>query len=240
MPQVSVLGIDTAKQLFHIVGMDSTGSIVWRKRLTRGALMLFIAQLPPVGVVNLLHGLSSSRLVCHTHGMNPPSSNSYEHRRFPAEIISHGVWLYFHFYLSYRDVEELLFVLGVIMTYEAIRKWCLKFGQSRQSFDLGVTSSPLPNTVTRCGNDSRCGGRSRARSWPHKGRVRCNPPTSLPEDGINANKLTKPVHGWAITSTVEARPRTQRRARPRVSGSSAAKLSSRTTRAAFWRSARAM
>jgi transposase len=48
MPQVSVLGIDTAKQLFHIVGMDDTGTIVWRKRLTRGALMPFIAQLPPV------------------------------------------------------------------------------------------------------------------------------------------------------------------------------------------------
>ena len=48
MPQVSVLGIDSAKQLFHVVGMDDTGTIVWRKRLTRGALMPFIAQLPPM------------------------------------------------------------------------------------------------------------------------------------------------------------------------------------------------
>jgi putative transposase len=53
----------------------------------------------------------------------------YKHHRFPAEIISHGVWLYFRFCLSYRDVEELLFARGVIVTYEAIRKWCLKFGQ---------------------------------------------------------------------------------------------------------------
>jgi putative transposase len=53
----------------------------------------------------------------------------YKHHRFPAEIISHGVWLYYRFCLSYRDVEELLFVRGVIVSYEAIRKWCRKFGQ---------------------------------------------------------------------------------------------------------------
>jgi putative transposase len=53
----------------------------------------------------------------------------YKHYRFPAEIISHGVWLYYRFCLSYRDVEELLFVRGVIVSYEAIRKWCRKFGQ---------------------------------------------------------------------------------------------------------------
>jgi putative transposase len=56
-------------------------------------------------------------------------TNPYKHHRFPAEIISHGVWLYFRFCLSYRDVEELLFARGIIVTYEAIRKWCLKFGQ---------------------------------------------------------------------------------------------------------------
>jgi hypothetical protein len=37
------------------------------------------------------------------------STNPYKHHRFPAEIISHGVWLYYRFCLSYRDVEELLF-----------------------------------------------------------------------------------------------------------------------------------
>src|SRR5918994_2683478 len=58
----------------------------------------------------------------------PP--NLYTHHRFPAEIISHGVWLYYRFCLSYRDVEELLFARGVIVTYEAIRKWCRKFGQA--------------------------------------------------------------------------------------------------------------
>jgi putative transposase len=57
------------------------------------------------------------------------SATFSKHHRFPAEIISHAVWLYFRFCLSYRDVEELLFARGVMVTYEAIRKWCRKFGQ---------------------------------------------------------------------------------------------------------------
>jgi putative transposase len=54
----------------------------------------------------------------------------YRRHRFPAEIISHCVWLYFRFCLSYRDVEELMLVRGVFVTYEAIRQWCQKFGQT--------------------------------------------------------------------------------------------------------------
>jgi transposase-like protein len=59
----------------------------------------------------------------------PLPTNLYKHHRFPAEIISHGVWLYFGFCLSYRDVEELLLAHGIIVTYETIRQWCRKFGQ---------------------------------------------------------------------------------------------------------------
>ena len=62
--------------------------------------------------------------------MRIPSTNPYKNHRFPVEIISHGVWLYYRFCLSYRDVEELLFIRGVIVSYEAIRKWCRKFGQA--------------------------------------------------------------------------------------------------------------
>jgi putative transposase len=62
--------------------------------------------------------------------MNPPPVNLYKRHRFPAEIISHGVWLYFHFCLSYRDVEELMAARGIILTYEAVRYWCRKFGQA--------------------------------------------------------------------------------------------------------------
>jgi putative transposase len=50
--------------------------------------------------------------------------------RYPAEIISHVVWLYFRFALSFRDIEELMASRGIIVTYETIRQWTLKFGQS--------------------------------------------------------------------------------------------------------------
>jgi putative transposase len=61
--------------------------------------------------------------------MSTPSTNSYKNHGFPAEIIGHGVRLYFRFYLSYRDKEELLFFRGIIVSYEAILQWCHKFGQ---------------------------------------------------------------------------------------------------------------
>jgi hypothetical protein len=44
MTHMSVLGIDIAKQLFHVVGLDDTGTVVWRKRFRWGALMPFITQ----------------------------------------------------------------------------------------------------------------------------------------------------------------------------------------------------
>src|SRR5262245_13762975 len=62
--------------------------------------------------------------------MTPPADpERYKNHRFPGEIISHGVWLYYRFPLSYRDVQELLFERGIDVTHEATRQWCLKFGQ---------------------------------------------------------------------------------------------------------------
>ncbi len=55
---------------------------------------------------------------------------TYKRHRFPPEVIAHAVWLYFRFALSYRDVEELLAERGVILTYETVRQWCRKFGQT--------------------------------------------------------------------------------------------------------------
>jgi transposase len=46
--QISVVGIDLAKRIFHVVGMDNTGRVVLRKRLTRGDLLSYMAQLAPV------------------------------------------------------------------------------------------------------------------------------------------------------------------------------------------------
>jgi putative transposase len=50
--------------------------------------------------------------------------------RFPPEIIRHCVWLYFRFSLSFRDIEELMAERGIVLTYETIRQWGLKFGQA--------------------------------------------------------------------------------------------------------------
>ena len=48
--------------------------------------------------------------------MKPPPDLHYRHR-FPAEIISHAVWLYHVFSLSLRDVELLLAERGVVVSY---------------------------------------------------------------------------------------------------------------------------
>ena len=53
---------------------------------------------------------------------------SFKRHRFPADVISHAVWLYFRFSLSFRDVEELLAQRGIEVSYETIRCWTIKFG----------------------------------------------------------------------------------------------------------------
>jgi putative transposase len=53
---------------------------------------------------------------------------SYKRHRFPPEIIAHAVWLYFRFPLSLRLVEEMLLERGIIVSYETVRRWVLKFG----------------------------------------------------------------------------------------------------------------
>jgi putative transposase len=58
-----------------------------------------------------------------------PSPSLYKGHRFPPEIIRYCVWLYYRFCLSYRDIEAIMAERGVQLTYETVRKWCLKFGQ---------------------------------------------------------------------------------------------------------------
>ncbi|WP_055713742.1 IS6 family transposase [Streptomyces torulosus] len=57
------------------------------------------------------------------------ASLSYKGYRYPVEVISHCVWLYFRFPLSFREVEELMLERGVTLSYETVRRWCAKFGQ---------------------------------------------------------------------------------------------------------------
>jgi transposase len=44
---IRVVGIDIAKPVFHLVGMDGRETVVWRQRLYRSPLMAFITTLPP-------------------------------------------------------------------------------------------------------------------------------------------------------------------------------------------------
>jgi putative transposase len=57
------------------------------------------------------------------------NTNIYAGYRYPSQIISHAVWLYHRFTLSFRNIEELLAARGITVSYETIRNWCQKFGQ---------------------------------------------------------------------------------------------------------------
>jgi putative transposase len=62
--------------------------------------------------------------------MKPPRHPRYARHRFPAEVISHVVWLYFRFPLSLRMVEEMLAARGIEVSHETVRQWALKLGQN--------------------------------------------------------------------------------------------------------------
>lgn len=65
----------------------------------------------------------------YARGMNPSIAVCCTRHRFPAEISRPCVWLYFRFALSYHDVEEMMAIRGMDVSYETIRQWCQKFGQ---------------------------------------------------------------------------------------------------------------
>jgi putative transposase len=58
------------------------------------------------------------------------AKSPYAGYRFPGEVISHAVWLYFRFPLSLRMVEEMLAARGIDVSHETVRQWARKFGQS--------------------------------------------------------------------------------------------------------------
>jgi putative transposase len=63
--------------------------------------------------------------------MRTPACPSHAGHRFPAEIISRAVWLYFPFPLGLRMVEAMLAVRGLILSHESVRWWwAMKFGQA--------------------------------------------------------------------------------------------------------------
>src|SRR5258708_5593610 len=62
--------------------------------------------------------------------MSHSARSAYAGYRFPPEVISHAIWLYFRFPLSLRMVEEMLAARGIVVSHETVRQWVLKFGQA--------------------------------------------------------------------------------------------------------------
>ena len=61
--------------------------------------------------------------------MAPTTKSPYAGYRYPPEIISYAVWLYFRFPLSLRMVEEMLAARSIDVSHETVRQWARKFGQ---------------------------------------------------------------------------------------------------------------
>ena len=62
--------------------------------------------------------------------MKSSRHSRYARHRFPAEVISHAVWLYYRSSLSLRMIEEMLAARSIEVSYETVRQWALKFGQN--------------------------------------------------------------------------------------------------------------
>jgi putative transposase len=112
----------------------------------------------------------------------------YRHR-FPAEIISHAVWLYHSFSLSFRDVELLLAERGITLSYETVRRWCAKFGASFAKRILRRRPRPgdkwhLDEGVPRTHDQQwECGAAWKMRVGPSKPTVRGRLQTTASCDG---------------------------------------------------------
>jgi len=91
---------------------------------------------------------------------------SYEGHRYPVEIINHCVWLYFRFPLSFREVEELMLVRGVAVSYETTGGGAPSSGRPTPTSCAGGARAPATSgTSTRCSSGSTagcgtCGARS--------------------------------------------------------------------------------
>jgi hypothetical protein len=91
----------------------------------------------PDGAILASYRRDSSRGPCQVGGRALPWQPAwkddlvqpYRGFRFPAEVIQHAVWLYHCFSLSLRDVELILAVRGVVVSYESIRDWGIRFGR---------------------------------------------------------------------------------------------------------------
>jgi len=83
----------------------------------------------------------------------------YHRHCFPAKIISHCVWLDFRFALSFRDVEEMLAMRGIALTYETVRECALSFVRLMPMAYVTSLLAPVTNGIS-----TKCFSRSMAAS----------------------------------------------------------------------------
>ena len=48
---VTTIGVDIGKNSFHLIGLDAEGNIVLRRKLSRGQVIVRLANLPPRKIV---------------------------------------------------------------------------------------------------------------------------------------------------------------------------------------------
>ena len=95
---------------------------------------------------------------------SPSAASPYAGYRFPAEVISHAVWLYFRFPLGLRMVEEMLAARGIAVSHETVRQWALKFGQE---FPARIRQR-LPRIGDRWHSDEVVIKISGVKHWPRR------------------------------------------------------------------------
>ena len=76
--------------------------------------------------------------------MRTPTRPNYAGHRFPPEIISYAVWLYFRFPLSLRMVDEILAARGITVSHETVRQWARK--SARRLPPRSAAGCPVPET----------------------------------------------------------------------------------------------
>src|SRR3954452_6196949 len=112
--------------------------------------------------------------------MTCTAKSPYAGYRFPGEVISHAVWLYFRFPLSLRMVEEMLAARGIDVSHETVRQWARKFGQSFAN----QIRRRLPVAGNKWHLDEVCLMHAPRRALPSKARdlVRCTSPRTGVQD----------------------------------------------------------
>ena len=127
-------------------------------------------------------------------GQDAADTPSYAGHRFPPEVISHAVWLYFRFPLGLRMVEELLAARGITVSHETVRQWGLKFGQGSRTESGGGFPVPVTSgTSTRSRQDRRREALAVAGRRPGRPRARRPRPEPAGQEGGQAplRKLLK-------------------------------------------------